>query len=166
MEAVVGRELSARRLTLAVAESCTGGLIGHRLTEVPGSSTYVDRVAVCYTNGAKVEMLGVPRAVIDKRGAVSAPVAAAMAKGIRVHSGAAVGLSVTGIAGPTGATPSKPVGLVFIGLNAQGTRRPLVREFHFYGDRAAIKLRASQAALNVLRQWLLSRMPTRRGSKR
>jgi nicotinamide-nucleotide amidase len=157
MEQIVGRQLAARRLTLAVAESCTGGLIGHRLTEVAGSSTYLDRVAVCYSNRAKERMLGVPARLIRRRGAVSAEVAAAMAAGIRARSGAAIGLSVTGIAGPGGATPDKPVGLVFVGLETPDLRRARVQEFRFHGDRQTIKLRASQAALNLLRQWLLSR---------
>jgi len=165
MERVVGRQLAARGLTLAVAESCTGGLIGHRLTEVPGSSVYLDRVAVCYSNRAKVDMLGVPSHLMEKHGAVSAAVAGAMANGIRRRSGAGLGLSVTGIAGPGGGTVAKPVGLVFIGLDAQALRRPLVQEFCFHGDRAAIKLRASQAALNFLRQWLLSRRPTHRSHR-
>ena len=164
MEEVVGRHLAARRLTLAVAESCTGGLIGHRLTQVPGSSAYLDRVAVCYSDRAKVELLGVPEALIRQHGAVSAEVAAAMAHGIRSRSRAGVGLSVTGIAGPTGGTAQKPVGLVYVGLAAPGLGGAeekagdagLTREFRFHGDRQAIKLRASQAALEMLRQWLVT----------
>ncbi|MBM4123001.1 MAG: competence/damage-inducible protein A [Nitrospira sp.] len=159
MEAVIGRHLASRRITLAVAESCTGGLIGHRLTQVPGSSAYLDRVAVCYSNRAKVELLGVPESLIHRHGAVSGPVAAAMAKGIRTKSRVDVGLSVTGIAGPGGGTVQKPVGLIYIGLNGQGShgapRGSLVREFRFHGPRETIKLRASQAALNLLRQWLV-----------
>jgi nicotinamide-nucleotide amidase len=163
MERVVGRHLAARGLMLAVAESCTGGLIGHRLTEVPGSSAYVDRVAVCYSNRAKIELLGVPERLIRRHGAVSAEVAAAMARGVRVRSRVPVGLSVTGIAGPDGGTPTKPVGLVYVGLDAtsvQGRGRlpavALTREFRFHGPRDMIKLRASQAALDMLRQWLES----------
>ena len=155
MESVVGRLLSEQKLTLAVAESCTGGLIGHRLTQVPGSSAYVDRVAVTYSNRAKVEMLGVPSGVIERHGAVSADVAAAMARGIRERSGAAVGVSVTGIAGPGGATESKPVGLVYVGLDG-GPGEGLTKEFRFHGgDRAVIKQRSSQAALDLLRRWLI-----------
>lgn len=161
MEQVVGRGLVERGWFLAVAESCTGGLIGHRLTEVPGSSAYVDRVAVCYSNRAKVELLGVPARLIERHGAVSAEVAAAMARGIRRGSRTQVGLSVTGIAGPGGATPYKPVGLVYVGLDvaSTGTRTrrltaSLTREFRFHGPREAIKLRAAQAALDTLRQWL------------
>src|SRR5205823_1570752 len=154
MEEVVGRHLAAHHLTLAVAESCTGGLVGHRLTQVSGSSAYLDRVAVCYSVRAKVDLLGIPEALIRRHGAVSAEVAEAMARGIRSRSQAGVGLSVTGIAGPTGGTAQKPVGLVFVGLDAPGRRT--TREFRFHGDRHSIKLRASQAALEMLRQWLVT----------
>ncbi|MEW6544815.1 MAG: competence/damage-inducible protein A [Nitrospirota bacterium] len=160
MEGVIGRRLADRRLILAVAESCTGGLIGHRITQVPGSSAYLDRVAVCYSNRAKVELLGVPEELIRRHGAVSQPVAAAMARGIRLRSRAAVGLSVTGIAGPDGGTRDKPVGLVYVGLNGRsgrsGQTAALTREFRFHGTRETIKLRASQAALNLLREWLMA----------
>ena len=153
MEEVVGRELARQGLMLAVAESCTGGLIGHRLTQVAGSSAYVDRGAVCYSNRAKTEMLGVPAELIARRGAVSKEVAAAMACGIRERANVSVGLSVTGIAGPGGGTETKPVGLVYVGLD-DGTGRPIAREFRFYGDRNVIKQRSSQAALDLLRRWL------------
>jgi len=156
MEEVVGHHLAKSQLKLAVAESCTGGLIGHRLTQVPGSSTYLDRVAVCYSDQSKVELLGVPKHLIHRHGAVSAEVAAAMARGIRLRSHVGVGLSVTGIAGPGGATAQKPVGLVYVGLNAgRSSQSSLVWEFRFHGDRPSIKLRASQAALEMLRQWLV-----------
>lgn len=159
MEQVIGRMLEKRGWMLAVAESCTGGLIGHRLTEVPGSSAYLDRVAVCYSNRAKVELLGVPERLIRRHGAVSAQVALAMAQGIRRRSRVQIGLSVTGIAGPDGGTIQKPIGLVYVGLDAAiGNRTThgarLTREFRFHGPRDAIKLRASQAALDTLRQWL------------
>ncbi len=153
MEEVVGRALAARKMTIAIAESCTGGLIGHRLTQVPGSSDYLDRVLVCYSNEAKRELLKVPKAVLARHGAVSAEVAAAMAQGVRERSNTDVGLSVTGIAGPGGGTAQKPVGLVYVGLAAKRTG-VLAKEFRFHGLRDAIKLRASQAALNLLRQWL------------
>ncbi|MGH7168256.1 MAG: competence/damage-inducible protein A, partial [Nitrospiraceae bacterium] len=164
MEEVVGRHLAARHVTLAVAESCTGGLVGHRLTQVAGSSAYLDRVAVCYSNRAKVDLLGVSETLIRRHGAVSAEVAEAMARGIRSRSQVGVGLSVTGIAGPTGGTAQKPVGLVFVGLDAPGVRGAegksgdgsTTRMFRFHGDRQAIKLRASQAALEMLRQWLVT----------
>ena len=157
MESVVGRLLGEQQLILAVAESCTGGLIGHRLTQVSGSSAYLDRVAVTYSNRAKVEMLGVPKDLIDQHGAVSAEVAAAMARGVRERSGASVGLSVTGIAGPGGATETKPVGLVYVGLDG-GPNDALTKEFRFHGgDRSVIKMRSSQAALDVLRRWLVKK---------
>lgn len=156
MEEVVGRELAKRGLLLAVAESCTGGLIGHRLTQVAGSSAYVDRGAVCYSNRAKTEMLGVPADLIARRGAVSQEVAAAMACGIRERANVSVGLSVTGIAGPGGGTEAKPVGLVYIGLDG-GIGQPITREFRFHGDRNVIKQRSSQAALDLLRRWLLDK---------
>lgn len=156
MEAVVGRLLSKQALTVALAESCTGGLIGHRLTQVPGSSAYVDRGAICYSNRAKTDMLGVPAELIARHGAVSREVAAAMARGIRERSGVSIGLSVTGIAGPGGATETKPVGLIYVGLNG-GVGESLSKEFRFHGDRSMIKQRSSQAALDFLRRWLIDR---------
>jgi nicotinamide-nucleotide amidase len=156
MEAVVGRLLSQQRRTVAVAESCTGGLISHRLTQVPGSSAYVDRGAVCYSNTAKTDMLGVPAKLIARRGAVCHEVAASMALGIRERAGVSVGLSVTGIAGPGGATEAKPVGLVYVGLDG-GTGDAITKEFRFHGDRSTIKQRSSQAALDLLRRWLVGK---------
>lgn len=156
MEEVVGRLLVEQHRTIAVAESCTGGLIGHRLTMVPGSSAYVDRGAICYSNQAKTEMLGVSANLIEKYGAVSREVARAMATGMRERAGTSVGLSVTGIAGPGGATETKPVGLVYVGLDG-GAGEPLTKEFRFHGDRSVIKQRSSQAALDLLRRWLLER---------
>lgn len=156
MEEVVGRLLAGQKLTVAVAESCTGGLIGHRLTLVPGSSAYVDRGAITYSNQSKIDMLGVPEALIASHGAVSAEVAAAMARGIRERAGTSVGLSVTGIAGPGGATETKPVGLVYVGLDG-GAGGAITKEFRFHGDRSVIKQRSSQAALNLLRLWLIDR---------
>lgn len=154
MEEVVGQSLQAQGLTIALAESCTGGLIGHRLTEVAGSSAYVDRGVTCYSNQSKIEFVGVPSSVLKQYGAVSGPVAKAMAEGIRSGSGADVGLSVTGIAGPGGGTRSKPVGLVYVGLSVP--RQSVTKAFRFYGDRKTVKLRASQAALDVLRRWLFN----------
>ncbi len=159
MEEVVGRELAKRGLTIALAESCTGGLIGHRLTQVAGSSAYLDRGAVCYSNRAKTEMLGVPADLITRQGAVSQGVAAAMASGIRERAKVSVGLSVTGIAGPGGGSETKPVGLVYIGLDG-GVGQPITKEFRFHGDRNVIKQRSSQAALDLLRRWLLDRERT------
>ena len=153
MEAVVGNLMLKQQRTIALAESCTGGLIGHRLTQVPGSSAYVDRGIICYSNKAKIELLGVPADLIERHGAVSAEVAAAMANGVRLRSGVSIGLSVTGIAGPSGGTPTKPVGLVYIALNADNGET-LTREHRFHGDRSVIKQRSSQAALDLLRRYL------------
>jgi nicotinamide-nucleotide amidase len=154
MEAVVGRLLIEGKHTIAIAESCTGGLIGHRLTQVPGSSAYVDRGIVSYSNEAKIDLLGVPADTIDRHGAVSAEVAGAMAKGVRERSGVSIGLSVTGIAGPGGATPTKPVGLVYVALDAKNGDA-ITREHRFHGDRSVVKQRSSQAALDLLRRYLL-----------
>jgi len=156
MEEVVGRLLTKQGLTVAVAESCTGGLIGHRLTQVPGASAYLDRGIVCYSNRAKIELLGVPTSLLEKHGAVSASVAAAMANGVRERSGTDIGLSVTGIAGPDGGTATKPVGLVFVGVDG-GEGETITREFRFHGDRNVIKQRSSQAAFDLLRRWLIGR---------
>ena len=155
MEEVVGRLLHGQRRTVAVAESCTGGLIAYRLTQVPGSSAYLDRTVVCYSNQAKMELLGVPEHLLREYGAVSREVAAAMAKGMRERTGVSVALSVTGIAGPGGATETKPVGLVYIGLD--GGDDAMTREFRFHGDRSVIRQRAAQAALDMLRRWLMNK---------
>ena len=156
IEQVVGRLLREQGRTVSVAESCTGGLIGQRLTQVPGSSAYVDRVAVCYSNRAKMEMLGVSEKLLEDHGAVSQEVAAAMAKGMRERAGVSVALSVTGIAGPGGATETKPVGLVYIGLDGGGDDA-VIQECRFHGDRSIIRQRAAQAALDMLRRWLVSK---------
>ena len=152
MEEVVGQHLRDRGLTIALAESCTAGLIAHRLTQVPGSSAYVDRGVVCYDNRAKIELLGVSESLLKKNGAVSAQVAKAMAQGIRTRSKVDLGLSVTGIAGPAGGTKDKPVGLVYVGLAT--AKKSFTKEFRFHGERDTIKLRSSQGALDVLRRWL------------
>ncbi len=154
LEAVVGRLLKAQRLKLAMAESCTGGLIGHRITNVPGSSVYLDRVEVCYSNLSKTQILGVPQRLLKEHGAVSIPVAAAMAQGIRERSRMDLGLAVTGIAGPTGATFNKPVGFVVFAVATKDGVETTSAQFD--GDREAIKKQASQKALDLLRQHLLS----------
>jgi nicotinamide-nucleotide amidase len=152
LEQAVGRRLVARGLTLAVAESCTGGLVGHRLTGVAGSSSFFERGVVVYSNRAKEELLGVPGEVLRTHGAVSRPCAEAMVRGICERSGTACGLSITGIAGPDGGTPSKPVGTVFIGLAVPGTVE--ARHFRFAGSRASVKWQSSQMALDMLRRSL------------
>ncbi len=153
MEEVVGQLLSTHHLTLALAESCTGGLITHRLTDVPGSSSYLDRGVVTYSNTAKQELLGVSPSILRKYGAVSAQVAEAMAKGIRVKSRVDLGVSVTGIAGPGGGSAKKPVGLVYVAI--EGPRGSQSQQCQFGGDRTEIKFRSSQAALNMIRRYLL-----------
>jgi nicotinamide-nucleotide amidase len=153
LEEVLGAMLAERKLTIAVAESCTGGLIMSRLTDVPGSSRYVERGVVSYSNASKVELLGVPEALIAAHGAVSDPVAAAMAEGVRSRSKVDIGIGVTGIAGPDGGTPEKPVGTVSIAAVTPGGSR--VRTFRFVGGREMVKFQASQAALDMIRRMLL-----------
>jgi nicotinamide-nucleotide amidase len=155
LELVVGRMLHERRLTLAVAESCTGGLLGHRLTSVGGSSAYFERGVLVYSNRAKEEMLGVPAEILRVHGAVSAPCAEAMARGIASRAGTACALAITGIAGPDGGTPTKPVGTVFVGLVVDG--RASARRFRFLGDRASVKWQSTQAAFDMLRRALKER---------
>ena len=152
LERVVGRRLLERGLTLAVAESCTGGLLGHRLTNVPGSSAYFERGVLVYSNRAKQELLGVPAEVLRAHGAVSAPCAEAMARGIVERAQSACGLAITGIAGPDGGTPAKPVGTVFVGLALGGAVTS--RHFRFAGDRAQVKWHSTQMALDMLRRAL------------
>ena len=149
LEGKVGELLLGSGQTLAVAESCTGGLIGHRLTQVSGSSDYFLEGAVTYSNEAKHKRLGVEQELLDKYGAVSREVALAMANGIRTTAGTDIGLAVTGIAGPTGGTEQKPVGLTFIAL--RDAVQSDCREFVFHQDRGRNKERAAQAALNLLR---------------
>lgn len=155
MEEVVGRLLSENGKTLSIAESCTGGLIGERLTDVSGSSRYFIEGVIAYANEAKIRTLNVPQNLIEKRGAVSAEVAEAMAKGMRERAKTDFAVSVTGIAGPDGGTEEKPVGTVFIGYadNAQSKSLKLVLP----GDRYLIRWRASQAALDYLRRQILKK---------
>lgn len=153
MEEIVGALLMQRRLRLAVAESCTAGLISKRITDVPGSSEYFERAAVVYSNISKTEMLGVPAFLIKEHGAVSREVAAKMAEGIRSSARTDIGLSVTGIAGPSGGSTEKPVGLVYMAIaSAYGVK---VEEHRFLGNRRQIRLRASQAGLDMVRRHLI-----------
>jgi nicotinamide-nucleotide amidase len=154
LEAVVGRLLRQRGLTIAVAESCSGGLLASRLTDVPGSSDYVESGVVCYSNRSKVEWLGVSEALIAAHGAVSEPVAREMAAGIRGRANASVGVGITGIAGPGGGTIEKPVGTVAVAVALDGAEQ--VRTFQFFGGRDLVKFQSTQAALNMLRLMLLS----------
>ncbi len=147
-----GRALLAAGATLAVAESCTGGLVGARITAVPGSSSWFLGGVVAYHNRVKTALLGVPASTLRRHGAVSAPVAAAMARGVRRRLGAAAGIAVTGIAGPGGGTAAKPVGLVFAAVaTARGTR---VRRAVFGGGRARVRRQAASLALNLLLEHL------------
>jgi PncC family amidohydrolase len=148
----IGRLLTARGQTLALAESCTGGLIGHLITEVPGSSAYFLGSAVTYAYQAKELLLGVPHETIVTYGVVSEPVSRAMAGGVRRVLSADIGLAVTGIAGPGGATPFKPVGLTYVALSAPGAE--VCRRFVWSGDRAANKLSSALAALELLKEYL------------
>lgn len=157
LPAVVAHLLRERGLTLAVAESCTGGLLTARLTEVPGSSAFLDRALVTYSNRAKHEELGIEPALVERTGAVSEEVAAAMAAGVRRIAGTKVGIGITGIAGPDGGTPDKPVGLVFVGLDAGES--PRVRPCLFPGDRERVRYQATQVALEMLRRDLLGLGP-------
>ncbi len=150
LEEVVGMYLVMKQKTLATAESCTGGLLSERLTRVPGSSNFYLGGAVCYSNELKTSLAGVSPAILEAHGAVSKPVAQALAEGIRRRASASIGLGITGIAGPGGGTNEKPVGLTFIALaDERGTE---IREFRFPGDRQRVRWLASQFALEMLRR--------------
>ncbi len=153
LEEVVGGLLLKRKKTIAVAESCTGGLIGARFTNISGSSKYFERGVITYSNPAKTELLSVPKEIIEKYGAVSEQVAILMAEGVRNLAKTDYGLSVTGIAGPTGGTPQKPVGLVFVGFAHENDS--FAQRFMFGEDRNSNRERASQAALNLVRLFLI-----------
>jgi nicotinamide-nucleotide amidase len=153
LEEVVARVLNENRATIAVAESCTGGLLAERLTNIPGSSSYFLGGVVCYSNELKSALVNVPAELIESKGAVSPEVALALAEGIRKTTGATVGVGVTGIAGPGGGTPEKPVGLVHIGIADE--RGPRERRFQFPGDRERIRMHASQTALDSVRRYFL-----------
>lgn len=152
LESVVGRLLAERKETIAVAESCTGGLVCRRLTRIAGSSAYFLEGLVTYSNQAKIGRLGVPARMIEEHGAVSGETARAMAEGVRRVSGADYGLAVTGIAGPSGAAAGKPVGLVFCAASGPGGTR--VERFLFLGDRSHVQAQAAQGILDILRRRL------------
>jgi nicotinamide-nucleotide amidase len=152
LEAVVGRMLKARGWWVAFAESCTGGLATSRLTDVPGSSEYLERSIVAYSNRAKIELLDVPEPVIAEHGAVSEPVALAMAAGIRARAGVDIGVGITGIAGPGGGSDLKPVGTVCIAVAGE---RSTVRTFRFPGGRDVVKGMAANWGIDMLRRYLL-----------
>jgi nicotinamide-nucleotide amidase len=154
---VVAALLTERRQTLALAESCTGGLLASRLTAVPGSSAFLDRGYVTYSNRAKVDLLGVEPALLERHGAVSEETARAMAEGARRAAGSDLAVAITGIAGPTGATGDKPVGLVFLALAGEGLDR--VRRAQFPGERDRVRAQAAQAALELIRRAVLGLAP-------
>jgi PncC family amidohydrolase len=148
--------LTQRGMRIACAESCTGGLISGRITDVPGSSDYFEAGLVTYSNRAKEMFLSVPRDLLDTKGAVSAEVAGKMAEGVRAATGVDIGLSVTGIAGPDGGTPEKPVGTVYMGLAAAGST--FVRLHQFSGDRAAVRKQTVEEALGMALDFLEGRL--------
>ncbi len=168
LEVLVGELLRRRGLRLAVAESCTGGLIGHRITNIPGSSTYYVGSVTAYAYEAKVRLLGVRWGTLEKYGAVSQETAVEMARGVRLALAADVGLSVTGIAGPGGGTPEKPVGLVWIGISSASTQDHVdsadaaeikssyekAWSYLWKGDRLQIKEQSAEQALILLQNFL------------
>ncbi|MCC6711939.1 MAG: competence/damage-inducible protein A [Candidatus Dadabacteria bacterium] len=155
MEEVLGGLLRERGLTLATAESCTGGLIAHRVTNIPGSSEYFLEGVVSYSNEAKEKILGVPHDALVEHGAVSGPVVEAMARGVRKLAGSDIGVAVSGIAGPGGGTPEKPVGTVYIGTDSASHGAGSER-FLFFGTREEIKLATSSRAIMTVMQILLN----------
>jgi len=159
LEEVVARLLTENRATIAAAESCTGGMLAERLTRIPGSSAYFAGGVVCYSNELKTILAGVPAELIEAKGAVSPEVALALAAGIRKRTGATLGVGVTGIAGPGGGSPEKPVGLVHIALADE--RGPRESAYHFLGGRELIRQRATQAALDMVRRYFLAPAPGR-----
>jgi nicotinamide-nucleotide amidase len=153
MEEVVARELTLHQATIATAESCTGGLLAERLTRISGSSAYFLGGVVSYSNALKSAWVDVPAEIIESRGAVSAEVAIALADGIRRRTGATLGVGITGIAGPTGGTPEKPVGTVHVAIaDAAGSKE---RAILYLGERDRIRWQASQTALDMVRRYLL-----------
>ena len=155
LEEVVGRLLRIHKKNLAMAESCTGGLLSHRLTNIPGSSDYVLQSMVVYSNEAKAYNLGVSADLIEQHGAVSSQVATAMAVGIREKARSSYGLSITGIAGPAGGTPEKPVGLVYTAM-AWDSGTDVIKNL-FLGNRETIKFQSTQKALDMVRRRLLKK---------
>lgn len=144
----VSDKFKKHHLSVATAESCTGGLLAHTLTNISGSSEYFDRGIVSYSNQAKIELLGVPEKTLQEYGAVSEQTAKAMAIGIKERSNVDIGISTTGIAGPTGGTKEKPVGLVYIGIAS--SKNVTIKKFIFSGDRSQNKESTCNAALEML----------------
>ncbi len=148
LEKQVGIALNQNKFTISVAESCTGGFISHRITNIPGSSDYFKLGLITYSNRSKQQLLGVPKLILESFGAVSAEVAKAMAESVKKLAKSDLGLAVTGIAGPAGGTPAKPVGLVYIGLVSNKSTK--VKEYRFDGSRYDIKKQTSDEALKML----------------
>jgi nicotinamide-nucleotide amidase len=163
MEEVVARDLTLNHATIATAESCTGGLLAERLTRISGSSAYFLGGVVSYSNTLKSAWVDVPAEIIESRGAVSAEVAIALADGIRRRTGATLGLGITGVAGPTGGTPEKPVGTVHVAIaDAFGSKERGVR---YPGERDRIRWQASQTALDLVRRYFLYSAQPKPGAK-
>ncbi len=152
LAAQIGKLLKEKRLTLGLAESCTGGLLAAQITEIPGSSAYFRGCIVAYHNKVKKKVLKVPATILRKFGPVSEETARAMARGARKVTGAHIGLSITGIAGPTGETEERPVGSVYIGLDSKRVKE--VFKLTFSGNRSAIRLQACEKSLQLLAQFL------------
>jgi len=153
MEEVIGRQLTESGRTLAVAESCTAGMLGMHITRVPGSSAYFKGGILCYSNEVKIALCGVPAKLLETHGAVSAEAAEALAQGVRKSLNSSIGLAITGIAGPGGGSPEKPVGLVYIGVS-DGIRTKS-RHRIMPGDRESIRERSTYLALSWLRRFLM-----------
>lgn len=153
IEEEIGRLLQEKGLTLSVAESCTGGLVSHMITNVAGSSDYFENGYIVYSNRSKIKLLSIPEYTIKRYGAVSSYTAIAMAEGVRIKSSTDVGLSITGIAGPGGGTIKKPVGLVYIAV--AGNKKTECKEYRFKGARLKIKSESARAAINYLKDYLI-----------
>jgi nicotinamide-nucleotide amidase len=153
LEEVVGIYLATKKATISTAESCTGGMVAERLTNVSGSSRYFMSGVICYSNESKMELAGIPPLLLEMQGAVSVEVARGLAEGIRARAGTTIGVGVTGIAGPTGGSPEKPVGTVYIAVATPTETEH--RQFLFPGDRERIRWQASQAALDMVRRAVL-----------
>ena len=152
LEKKIAQQLIKQKKTLAIAESCTGGLLSHRLTNIPGSSKFLMVTVVTYSNAAKTKFLKVPSAVLKKHGAVSRQVSELMARGIRQHFKTDFGIGITGIAGPDGGSTAKPVGLTFIALSTP--TKVISKECRFKGNRLSNKRQATTQALKLLQRFL------------
>lgn len=152
-EWAVGRHLKKMRLTLSVAESCTGGMLSNRITNIAGSSKYFTMAVIAYSNESKISLLDIPKSIIKRYGAVSKETAKYMVEGIKKKAKTDIALSITGIAGPGGGSQRKPIGLVFIGLSAKDNKI-LIKRYQFKGNRLKIKERATTSALKLLLEFL------------